>query len=147
MSLSDWLKISWLIEHKTSAGEISRYFALAERDLKDCQNIELSQDRRFLIAYQAALHCATAALAASGYRAARGDHHYRPIQSLEFTIESDRKIIDKLDFFRKKRNTSEYDFAGAVSETELEEMIQLAHELKEAVIIWLKENHPELLST
>jgi len=39
-----------------------------------------------------------------------------------------------------------YDVAGAVSEQELEAMVKLAVELKEATTVsWLKKYHPELL--
>jgi hypothetical protein len=82
----------------------------------------LPADWRCTIAYNAALQAATAALAAAGYRAARDNHHYRVIQSLEFTTAPGRKFIDTLDGFRKKRNVSSYDVAGAVSDKEADEM-------------------------
>jgi hypothetical protein len=77
---------------------------------------QLPADWRCTIAYNAALQAATAALAADGYRAARDNHHYRVIQALEFTTAPGRKFIDTLDGFRKKRNVSSYDLAGAVSD-------------------------------
>lgn len=46
----------------------------------------MSPDWKLNIAYNAALQAATAALAASGYRAAREQHHYRTIQSLAHTL-------------------------------------------------------------
>jgi hypothetical protein len=45
---------------------------IADRDLKDCEAGGLSADWKLNIAYNAALQAATAALAASGYQAARG---------------------------------------------------------------------------
>jgi UDP-N-acetylenolpyruvoylglucosamine reductase len=57
-------------------------------------------DWRFAIAYNAALQAATAALAAAGYRASRESHHHRVIQSLEFTLAPERKMIDTFDTFR-----------------------------------------------
>lgn len=35
MSLTDWRKNGWLIEHRTSAREIADLFAVVERDLAD----------------------------------------------------------------------------------------------------------------
>ena len=55
------------------------------------------------------------ALAAAGYRPSRDAHHYRTIQSLEFTIGADSKLIAKFDAFRKKRNLGDYSIAGATS--------------------------------
>ena len=77
MSLSDWLKFGWLTEHQPTASEIRDLFALVERDLADAEVEALSADWRLNIAYNAALQAATAALAASGFRASRESHHYR----------------------------------------------------------------------
>ena len=80
MSLRDWLRNGWLIEHRTSPQEIGDLLAVADRDLHDCRSGGLSADWRLNIAYNAALQAATAALAAAGYRPAREMHHFRVIQ-------------------------------------------------------------------
>jgi hypothetical protein len=103
MSLKDWLRNGWLVEHKTSAGEITELLALADRDLADCRVQGLSADWRLNIAYNAALQTSTAALAARGYRASREAHHFRVIQSLALTVEADAGLVRQLDLFRKKK--------------------------------------------
>lgn len=97
-----------------------------------------------MIAYNAALQAATAPLAAAGYRAARDNHHYRVIQSLEFTTAPGRKFIDALDGFRKKRNVSSYDLAGAISDKEADKMFKLSTSLRDDVEKWIRASHPEL---
>ena len=37
MSLKDWLKNGWLVEHKTSPTEIVDLMMIANRDLADCR--------------------------------------------------------------------------------------------------------------
>ena len=145
MGLQDWLKNRWLIEHKTSRQEITDLLNMADRDLAQCRTPNLSPDWQLNIAYNAALQVATAALAAAGYRAAREAHHYRVIQSLVHTIEADPGLITQLDKFRKKRNITEYERPGAVSEQEVKEMFALAKNLRDDVENWLKKTHPELL--
>jgi len=145
VSLQDWLKSHWLIEHQTSRQEIIDLLSMADRDLAQCQTPNLSPDWRLNIAYNAALQMATAALAAAGYRAVREAHHYRVIQSLADTIKADESLIAQLDKFLKKRNIGSYERAGVVSEQEVKEMVTLAKDLKDEVIVWLKKNHPELL--
>ncbi|MBM3295224.1 MAG: hypothetical protein FJY82_11980 [Candidatus Aminicenantes bacterium] len=145
MSLNDWLRNAWLVEHKTSPEEIDELLGIADRDMKECQTTGLCQDWRLAIAYNAALQSATAALAASGYRAAREGHHYRIIQSLAFTIGADMDLIAKFDGFRKKRNISDYERSGSISVQEAGEMFVLARTLRKAVAQWLKKNHPRLL--
>jgi len=145
MSLKDWLKNGWLVEHKTSPQEVRNLLGVADRDLDDCRAAGLSADWKMNIAYNAALQATTAALAACGFRASRDSHHYRIIQSLAFTLEMEAKLIAKFDKFRKKRNIGGYEQAGLVSEQEAEEMISLAEQLREATELWLQSNHPELL--
>jgi hypothetical protein len=70
-------------------------FAVADRDLQDCQTPALGADWQFNIGYNGALQLASAALAAAGYRAERANRHYRVIHSLEFTIGADAALIRK----------------------------------------------------
>lgn len=146
MTLRDWLRKGWLTEHRSSREEIRDLLAAADRDLADCRALGLSADWRLSIAHNAALLCATAALAASGFRAARDGHHYRIIQSLALTIGLEAARVNELDRFRKKRNQSDYERAGAVSEREASEMVQLATDLRQVVAEWLGENHPAFLA-
>lgn len=145
MSLKDWARNGWLTEHKTSPQEIVDLLRVADRDLADCQAEGLSPDWHLNIAYNAALQLATAALAASGYRSAREAHHYRVVQSLGLTIGADQGLTRQLDQFRKKRNLSDYERAGLVSEQEADEMEALARDLRKRVQEWLKTNHPHLM--
>jgi len=145
MSLRDWLKNSWLVEHKTSPEEIAGLLAIVERDLANAKVAGLSDDWRFNIAYNAALQAATAALAASGLRAAREQHHYRTIQSLALTIGWQGGKVDQLDRFRKKRNITGYESAGVISEGEARAILEVAAALRGDVLAWLGKQHPKLL--
>ena len=145
MSLQNWLNNGWLTEHRTSSQEITALLAVADRDLSDCRTSGLSPDWQLNIAYTAALQTATAALAASNYRAEREAHHYRVIQSLAYTIRADAGLITLFDQFRKKRNISGYDHAGMISNQEAKEMVDLANRLRQEVEEWLHKNHPDLM--
>ncbi len=118
---------------------------VADRDLHDCAVKDLSEDWQLAIAYNAALQCATATLAACGYRASREAYHHRVIQSLAHTIGADAKLVAQLDAFRKKRNVGDYERAGLVSATEAREMLALARTLRKRVETWLQQNHARLL--
>lgn len=144
MSLRDWLKNSWLVEHESSPEEIAGLLAIAERDLANAELAGLSEDWKLNIGYSAALQAATAALAAAGFRAAREQHHYRTIQSLALTIGWPAAKVDRFDRFRKKRNISGYETAGVVSEQEAREMHELAVTLRDEVLTWLRTHHPKV---
>jgi hypothetical protein len=145
VSFSDWERNAWVTAYKTSPKEVGDLLGLADRDLRDCAVKGLSDDWRLAIAYNAALQCATAALAAAGYRAARESHHFRIIQSLSLTIAADTGLVTKLDAFRKKRNIGDYERAGAISRAEADEMVAMAHDLRQRVEEWLKKKHRALL--
>jgi hypothetical protein len=146
MCLQSWLQNGWPVQHTTSPEEIANLLALSDRDLAACQVTQLPTDWRFAIAYNAGLQAATAALAAAGYRATRDNHHYRVIQSLEFTIAPGRRFIDTFDGFRKKRNVSSYDVAGSVSDKEADEMLKVAVTLRADAEQWIRAKRPELFN-
>lgn len=147
MSLADWERHGWLSAHATSAAEIRDLLAVVERDLADSAAEGLSADWRLNIAYNAALQAATAALAASGYRASRDQHHYRVIQSLRETVGADIALVNTFDAFRKKRNISGYERVGLVSEADAEAMRKLATRLRQDVTAWLRKRHAHMLKS
>lgn len=145
MTLNDWLANRWLTNHETSPQEIADLRAVVERDLKDANVDRLSADWRVGISYNAALQLAIMALAAAGYRTERQRPHERAIQSLRFTVGIDQRTIDTLDAVRRMRNLGNYERAGTVSESEAQEVFDLAMDLRTRVTDWLRQEHPELL--
>lgn len=146
MSLELWKQHGWLREYKTSAQEVNSLIELVERDLIDATREEISKDWRFNIAYNAGLQLATLVLYAAGYRAGRGERkHYRVIQALSLVMGPEFSTMrDYLDNCRRKRNISEYDAVGTISEKEAEDLLQTVRELKADVENWLRKNHPEI---
>jgi hypothetical protein len=144
-NLRQWLNNGWLRNHKTSKNEIENLLLIVQRDLKDAKE-GISDDWRFGIAYNAALKLCTALLYAEGFKAEKTLQHYRTIQALPLILGSDRKDdADYLDTCRSKRNIVEYDYIGAVTANDANELIQFVEELKVIVDSWLKQHHPELL--
>jgi hypothetical protein len=147
MSLEDWRNNGWLREYRTSPDEVKKLFTLVERDLLDASRQEISRDWRYNIAYNAGLQLATIVLYAAGYRTGRGESkHHRVIQTLPLAMGNDFGVVrDYLDSCRRKRNTSEYESAGAISEKELDDLLVLVDSFKKQVAAWLKDNHPDLV--
>lgn len=117
---------------------------MVDRDLAASQTDGLVNDWQFNIAYNAALQLATAALAVCGYEADRSNHHYRVIHSLALTVGVDPATIQTLDTCRKKRNISDYERAGAVSDVEVDSLRRIAVRLRKQVADWIATNHPDL---
>jgi hypothetical protein len=67
----------------------------------------------------------------------------RVIQSLEHTIGWDTKRIARLDAYRKVRNVSSYERSGDVTDAQAAEAQAFARDLRQDVVAWLKEKHPD----
>ena len=144
MSLKQWLNNGWLRTHRTSKNEIENLMMIVERDLKDAKE-GISDDWRFGITYNAALKLCTVLLYAEGFKPERNLQHYRTIRALPLILGSARSDdADYLDTCRSKRNIVEYDYVGAVTENDVNEIIEFTKELKRDVYDWLKRQHPEL---
>ena len=144
MTLQQWADNGWLRQHQTSAKEIRDLLNIVERDLKDADG-GISTDWQFGIGYNAALKLCTVLLYASGYRAERNLQHYRTLQALPLILGPKKKDDALyLDRCRAKRNTVEYEYVGAVTETETKELLTFVRELKSDVLDWLSKNYPEL---
>lgn len=133
-------------KHKTSKEEISDLFKLIERDLKDASIGALSEDRRFSIAYNAILQCGTAIMHCLGYRTKGEAHHYTTFEFLREALGPKyEELIDYFDACRSKRNRTDYDAAGGISESEVVELLKEAKKFYEFTMDWIYRNHPKYL--
>lgn len=146
MSLKNWADNGWLRTHKSSSQEIQNLLEIVERDLKDSRQKGLSADWRFGIAYNAALKLCTILVYAEGYKPEKALAHYRTLRALPLVLGPEKEDdADYLDSCRSKRNTVEYDCVGGATNSEANELIVFVTELKQEVMEWIKEKHPELL--
>lgn len=145
MSLKQWEDNGWLNPEPPSRDEIHNLLIIIDRDLKDSQK-PISVDWQFGIAYNAALKLCTILLRAEGYRPAHGNHHYRTIMSVPVILGSEwQDNAEYLNTCRMKRNTLEYDYAGCVTDEDVNEILDFLRGLRKDVKGWLEANHPELV--
>lgn len=148
MNLRKWINEDRLQKHSTSKQEIQNLFKLVERDLKDAKIKQLSTDRRFATAYNAALQLATIVIHIAGYRVKSGSgHHWVTILSFPEVMNKNQK--NRSNYFnacRAKRNVTDYDRVGEISEVDLEELLKEVLAFKNDVISWMKEFHPTLIT-
>ena len=139
MTLSRWVDNGWLRTHVSSPEELAALLAAADADLHDARTDGLSPAWAFNIAYNAALHLCTAALAAAGFRAERDAKHYRTIAALPLVIGDEaRDSAAFLDTCRTMRNDVTYEGVRVISRAEADELITAVSELREMVAAWLE---------
>lgn len=145
MSLERYVENAWLRREPTSAQEIADQLGIVNRSMSDAAVEAISDDLRFYTTFNAILALANTALRASGYRTTNQQgHHTRTLETLEYTIGADSKLIRKLIVFSKKRNSACYDSAGSVSDQELSDILTTAEDLRYTVVEWLKTSHAAL---
>jgi len=134
-----------LRKHRTSAREIADLFGVVERNLADASVEAVSADRRFAIAYEAALELATITLYCNGYETYGPGHHFTTFQALKETMgDAGEGYADYFEMCRGKRQVTSYDRAGEISETEVESVLREVKAFKEEVLAWLTKHHPRL---
>lgn len=144
MSLQNWANNGWLKPHRSSREEIRNLLEIVKRDLADAKG-KISADWRFGIAYNAALKLCNILLVASRYRPEKALQHYRTIAALPLILGDDFKDgAEYLETCRIKRNTVEYDVAGAATDRDAAELARFAGELRRKMLEWLSMNHPDL---
>jgi len=120
--------------------------ALVARDLADSKVADISADRRFATAYNAALQAANMAIACAGYRVtAKSGHHKIAIDSAKLALG---RIADTYaDYFercRRKRNLIDYTRSSVATDTEADEIVRQATEFYELVEAWIDSGFPNL---
>jgi hypothetical protein len=145
MTWSDWQKNGWLKPRPPDRVEIANKLKGVERDLRVSGDPHVDDDGRFIAAYNAALQCPAAALLAAGFEASTGGGaHHHTIESLRLTIGDDGTLSTPLQAFRAKRAGAVYESVGIASVTEIDELRDLAAELRDRLTAWLRQQHPHV---
>jgi hypothetical protein len=125
MNFESLLAEGRLRHHETNQKEIGDLLRVAERDLSDARVSGLSSDRRFLIAYDAALALATIPLHCEGYRTHGAGHHWMTFGLLpRFMGAQYSALVSYFDMCRTNRNIGTYDRGGQISNSEAYELIE-----------------------
>ncbi|MBI3818968.1 MAG: hypothetical protein HY286_09790 [Planctomycetes bacterium] len=129
--------------HITSKAEIDSLRQMVERDLADADIKQLSDDRRFIIAYSAALTLAKITIACAGYRIKGvGGAHQTTFEALRLAMgESVQTQAIYFDRCRTVRNDLSYDSGGTVTENEVEEILDEVRDFNVEVESWISKNH------
>ena len=145
MNLKQLLNQGKIEHHNTSKKEIKDLYLLVDRDIKDAKIEELSVDRRFATAYNAALQLSTVILYCTGYRAHGFGHHYTVLEAAKGIMgKKYYTLFDYFDSCRAKRNRTDYDYAGSISRAEAEELIREVEKFLQTVKDWVKSNYSKL---
>lgn len=101
---------------------------LSLRDITTARTILAgNQDWAYTIAYNAVLQAGRALMFSQGYRPDGTNQHISVVKFAELFLDKNDSII--FDRMRRKRNSSVYDTAGSITESEAKFAVQQADDL------------------
>jgi uncharacterized protein (UPF0332 family) len=124
---------------------LDEVMSLAERHLSDAVSGTISVEARHNIAYAAARVIAEAVMLAEGYRPGRRMGKHAAVFRF-LAVAGEGRWNAEAGYFdraRKKRNESEYERTGTISEHEMTEIISEATRFLADVSAWLAAAHLE----
>jgi hypothetical protein len=124
--------------------ELDKLRSLVARSLNDVAAAGLSTDMRFILAYDAARTLSLMIVRAAGYRPKAVGGHYNTFVALEAAEPGFAALSTYFDGCRIKRNASEYDFAGGVTDTDADGLLKTVKQFVMDAEAWIKANHPPL---
>jgi hypothetical protein len=125
-----------------SKSELDNLRSIVTRSLKDVAAPGLSVDARFIMAYDAARTLSLMVVRAAGYRPRAVGGHYNTFLALEAAHPAFASLSAYFDGCRLKRNNCEYDFAGGVSDTDAEGLLNAVRQFAVDVEAWIDTHHP-----
>lgn len=144
MTSPDWRVNVAYEAHQASKTEVCGLLAHAARCLADGRVDAVSAETRHAVLHGAIALLAKAALAADGLQTTES-HHYWGIESLGHTVGLSAEDVSRLHAHRKKRHRAAYEYDGAVSDTEADDLLTLATAVDAKVRGWLGTEHPDLI--
>lgn len=134
-----------VVKEAPSKKELDNLRSIVTRSLNDVAAKGLSEDARFVQAYDAARTLSLILVRASGYRPkSTGGQHYNTFLALEAVDPSFAALSAYFDGCRTKRNVSEYDFAGGVTHTDADGLLKAVQKFAVDADAWVRAHHPSL---
>lgn len=127
-----WLDKGDIQQVRVNRKSLADLVKLVDRDLNDAQIASLSPDRRFAIAYNAALNLANYVIRKNGYRVAAkiGHHRITFLVAGEALGRTAKHHLDYFDFCRRMRNKLDYDVAGVATDKDVADLTKKVMEFK-----------------
>jgi hypothetical protein len=145
MSWTTLLNENRMAIEPSSKSELDNLRSIVDRCFSDIRVTGLSNEQRFIVAYDAARTLALMIVRAEGYRPKKFGGHYNTFAGLEAADSGAFKTAaDYLQICRLKRNDSEYAMAGTITSAETDELIKFVTQFAVDVEGWVSSSHPAL---
>jgi len=134
-----------LTAEPSSKVELDKLRSIVTRCFSDINAVGLSDEQRFIVAYDAARTLALMIVRAEMYRPKKFGGHYNTFAGLEAADTAAFKATaDYFQICRVKRNDSEYDFAGGITLADADELVKFVTQFAVDAEAWISSRHPTL---
>jgi hypothetical protein len=129
----------------SSKSELDSLRTIVGRCLSDINATGLSHEQRFIIAYDAARTLALMIVRSAGYRPKRFGGHFNTFEGLKAADPAKFQSFSAyLQICRMKRNDSEYDAAGGITNKDADELVKSLSQFAADVEAWISSHHPAM---
>ncbi|MDE2263058.1 MAG: hypothetical protein KGL45_11090 [Gammaproteobacteria bacterium] len=143
MTWQELLANNTVARTRATKSELENLRSIVARSLRDVTSPGLSADLRFVLAYDAARTLSLMIVRAAGYRPRKVGGHQNTFLALETADPAFSLSSAYFDGCRVKRNTTEYDLAGAITDTEADALLNAVQRFAVDVEDWIRAHHPE----
>jgi hypothetical protein len=145
MSWASLLAAGSIAREPTSKAELDDLRSIVRRSLMDALVPGLSDEARFVMAYDAARNLSVMLVRAEGYRPRTSmGGHYHTFLALKEVDPAFAPLSLYFDSCRRKRNSSEYTVAGLISGTDADDLVAAVQKFATEAEAWIKTYHPAL---
>jgi hypothetical protein len=128
----------------TTKGEMDNLRSIVSRSLANVAVPGLTADIRFILAYDAARTLSLMIVRAQGYRPRSTAGHYHTFLALEAADPAFATLSAYFNDCRMIRNESEYDFAGGVTDTDVDQLLNAVKQFAADAEAWIAARHTHL---
>ena len=129
----------------SSKSELDHLRSIVDRCFSDMHVVGLSDEQRFIVAYDAARTLALMIVRAEGYRPKKFGGHFNTFAGLQ---AADAAAFNTTGAYfqicRMKRNDSEYAMAGGITIAEADELVKSVTQFAIDVEGWISARYPGL---
>lgn len=145
MTWTELLNDKCVAVQATSKGEMDNLRSIVSRSLSNVAVPGLSADVRFILAYDAARTLSLMIIRSEGYRPRSVGAHYYTFVALAAADPAFASLSAYFNDCRVMRNECEYDFAGGVSDTDLDQLLETVKQFAADAESWIAARHANLV--
>ena len=143
--IKDYTKRGLIKKQEKNLKAVENLISRSYKEVKAAEaNIKIDEGIAFTVAYTAMLHAGRALMLFKGYRPDDGYQHKTVVDFASIALgENYKKLVQRFDKMRRKRNIFTYEVSISISETEVTNALKSAADFIKAVRNIIEKEDPQ----